>query len=147
MRLSLHSDYAVRVLIFLGTHTEQLCTIEEISRGYGISKNHLVKIVHELSKAGYVQSVRGKGGGIRLGMDAAEISIGQLVRKMEFDFQVAECFNPLTCNCCIAGVCRLTASLRDALDAFLETLDRQCLADLLVPERELRKILPRARSA
>ncbi len=141
MRLSQHSDYAIRVLIYLGINGEELCTIREIAERYGISNHHLVKVVHSLSKAGYVHTVRGKGGGIRLGRDPEEISIGPLVRTMEFDFQIVECFNLRTCGCCIAPVCRLRSIFRDALEAFLGTLDGYTLADLLQPRGDLRRLL------
>ena len=154
MRLTHYTDYALRVLMYVGlkdqTRTE-LATITEIAGAYGISRNHLVKIVHDLGGRGYLYTLRGKHGGIRLAKPAAEINIGTLVRELEEDMRLVECFGDTTVNgCCIAPACVLRNVLHGALEAFLHELDRFTLADLLLPGCQLSGLLalpPAARSA
>lgn len=126
MRLTLYSDYAMRVLVYLGTHGDRLCSIAEIARGYGISQNHLMKVVNDLSRAGYVESVRGRFGGIRLARPAGSLNIGEIIRHTEEGFDLVDC--P---NCVIAPACGLTKVLCEAVGAFLQVLDRYTLADLI----------------
>lgn len=139
MRLTRYTDYALRVLLYLGARTEGLSSIATISRAYGISQNHLMKVVNDLANAGYVASVRGRSGGIRLGRDPADINIGQVVRHTEDSFQVVDC-----ATCVIAPVCGLTCALDDAVAAFLGVLDRYTLADLMHRRGELADIFARA---
>jgi Rrf2 family nitric oxide-sensitive transcriptional repressor len=124
--LTRYTDFALRVLMYLGTRPDDVCSIAEIARAYGVSQNHLMKVVHDLGKAGYVTSVRGRFGGIRLARPASEINIGALVRYTEDDFDLVECS-----TCVIAPVCGLSLSLTDALAAFMAVLDARSLADLL----------------
>jgi Rrf2 family transcriptional regulator, nitric oxide-sensitive transcriptional repressor len=131
MRLTRYTDYALRVLLYLGTRPEGLASIGEIARAYGVSQNHLMKVVNDLAHAGYVASVRGRSGGIRLGMAPAEINIGAVVRHTEDGFEVVDCG-----SCIIAPVCGLTRVLDDAVRAFLGVLDGYTLADLLTQRRE-----------
>jgi Rrf2 family nitric oxide-sensitive transcriptional repressor len=137
MRLTRYTDYALRVLIYCGLAPRGRVTIREIGEAYGISTNHLTKIVHDLGRLGYLGTVRGKGGGLRLAVPPEAIRLGQLVFTLERDLALAECLNPGGCDCRIAGDCRMQAILGEALDAFFAALDRYTLADLLVPEEGL----------
>jgi Rrf2 family nitric oxide-sensitive transcriptional repressor len=126
MRLTRYTDYAMRVLLFLGAQPDRLSSIAEISRAYDISQNHLMKVVHQLGKAGYVATTRGRSGGIRLARPAEKINVGEVVRLTEEGFELVDCG-----NCVIAPACGLTVALDEALAAFLAVLDRHTLADLL----------------
>ncbi|HUO45057.1 MAG TPA: Rrf2 family transcriptional regulator [Burkholderiales bacterium] len=130
MRLTRYTDYSLRVLLYLSYKKGEPATIAEIAGFYRISRNHLVKIVHSLGMAGFVQTTRGKGGGIRLAKDARLISIGNVVRKTEPDLDLLECFNPRTDRCAITRVCRLKGVLFAAKSAFMSELDRCTLADI-----------------
>lgn len=135
MRLTLYSDYAMRVLVYLGTHADRLCSIAEIARSYGISQNHLMKVVNDLARAGYVESVRGRLGGIRLARPAESLNIGEIIRHTEEGFDLVDC--P---NCVIAPACGLTRVLCEAVGAFLQVLDRHTLADLIGRRAALARI-------
>jgi Rrf2 family transcriptional regulator, nitric oxide-sensitive transcriptional repressor len=132
MRLTSYTDYSMRVLLYLGARPDRVCTVAEISLAYGISQNHLVKVVHGLGKLGYVASVRGRAGGMRLARSAAEIGIGAVIRDTEEDFALVDCQ-----RCLISPACGLTGVLDEALDAFMAVLDRYTLADLLQRKSEL----------
>ena len=135
MHLTRYTDYSLRVLIYLAVQQEELATIEEIAKAYGISNAHLTKIVHQLGRAGYVETVRGRGGGLRLAQPPEKIRVGEVVRHTEA-MPLVECFDPKTSHCRIEPVCDLQAALRDALEAFLRTLDGYTLADLVVRRRK-----------
>jgi Rrf2 family nitric oxide-sensitive transcriptional repressor len=142
MQLTRFTDYTLRVLISVGLSRQAGVTISEIADQYGISRNHLMKVVHALARAGYLETIRGKGGGLRLALPATEINLGEVVRETEGSFAVVPCFdreNPHMCT--IAPVCLLKGVLHDALQSFLEVLDGYTLADLLKPERALRNLL------
>ena len=141
MRLTRFTDYALRVLILLGLSADRLTTVGEISARYDISSNHLTKVVQKLAQCGYVETVRGKGGGIRLTREPAEIRLGDVVRDLEEDMTVVECFDQARNTCAIEQDCRLQSVLRDSLNAFLSELDRHTLADLTKPRRKLRFLL------
>lgn len=142
MRLTLYTDYSLRVLLYLGAKDpEELSTIQNISDSYGISKNHLMKVTHELGKLGYIETVRGRGGGIRLAVVPEEINIGQLVRKTEEDFYLVECFNPESVGCIISPVCSLKGALNKALHAYIAVLDSYHLSDFLTSKEDLAAIL------
>lgn len=127
MRLTRYTDYAMRVLLYVGAQDEaRLSPISEISRAYGISQNHLMKVVNDLVNAGYLESVRGRFGGIRLAKPAAEINVGAVVRHTEEGFDLVDCT-----NCIIAPACGLTGALAEALAAFMKVLDGYSLDDLL----------------
>ena len=140
MRLTSHSDYALRVLIYLAVGQDRLATAEEIAGAYGISRNHVVKIVQRLAQFGFVDTVRGRGGGMRLARVPEEISVGAVLRVTEEDFDLVECFRPDN-DCCIAPVCRLKGALKTALEAYLEVLDEWALADLAVNRQALTRRL------
>jgi Rrf2 family transcriptional regulator, nitric oxide-sensitive transcriptional repressor len=136
MRLTLYTDYALRVLLYLGTREGELCAISEIAKAYGISQNHLMKIVHDLGKAGYLKSVRGRFGGVELARPAADISVGEVVRRTEEGFELVDCG-----SCVIAPACGLTGVLAEALTAFMAVLDGYTLADLLAKREALGRLL------
>ncbi len=142
MRLTAYTDYSLRVLIYLGLRRERLATIGELSESYGLSANHLMKIVHNLGKLGYIETVRGRGGGMKLAGAPEEINLGQVVRQMEPDFAIAGCFDPARgADCVITPACRLQLVLEKAMRAFLEVLDNQTLADILQNRTRLRSLL------
>lgn len=126
MRLTRYTDYALRVLMYAGTRGDRVSTIAEIASAYGISRDHLMKVVQELGRAGYLRNVRGRFGGILLAKPANEIIVGEVVRHAEADFELVECS-----ACVIAPACGLTGALREALDAFMKVLDSYTLDDLL----------------
>lgn len=133
MRLTRYTDYAMRVLLFLGARPEKLCSIAEVSHAYGISQNHLMKVVNDLVRAGYLESVRGHFGGIRLARAALEINVGEVVRHTEAGFDLVDCG-----SCVIAPACGLTGALHEALAAFMGVLDGYSLEGLLVKKAALR---------
>lgn len=147
MRLTIFTDYTLRVLIYLGAHLQEnrLATIGDIAAAYGISENHLMKIVHHLAKQGYVETTRGKGGGMKLARAPERISIGDVVRGAEEDLAVVECFQRGNFECPIAPACALRSVLGRAMGAFFEVLDGQTLADLLQPRARLVRIFSGAR--
>lgn len=136
MKLTLFTDYSIRVLLYLGARPERLCSIAEVARGYGISQNHLMKVVNLLARQGYVESVRGRSGGIRLGRVPEEINLGALVRDTEDGFVLVDCG-----GCVVAPACGVTGVLAEALGAFMAILDRYTLADMLTPRLKLRELL------
>ena len=135
MKLTRYTDYAMRVLMHLAARDEGLSSIAEVARVYGISQNHLMKVVQDLGKAGYVETVRGRSGGIRLGRPAGEINIGALVRHTEEWHELVDCS-----TCLIAGACVLPRVLDEATRAFLGVLDKYTLADLLDRRAGLRRL-------
>lgn len=136
MRLTRYTDYAMRVLLYLGRHPGELASIAGIARKYGISQNHLMKVVNDLVNAGYLESVRGRNGGVRLARPPAEISVGALVRHTEDDFDLVECG-----ACLIAPACGMTSVLDEALLAFLRVLDSYSLADVLARKGDFAYLL------
>lgn len=136
MRLTQLSDYSLRVLMYLGARPERLGTIQEIAGAYGISENHLMKVVHRLAQHGFVETVRGRGGGLRLKGPADGIRLGAVVRAVEEDFRLVECFGSDD-TCRITDVCRLKRVLNQALGAFLASLDEWTLADLVQKPKAL----------
>lgn len=144
MKLTTFSDYTLRVLMFLALNRGRLATIPEIAAAYGISENHLMKVVHQLARAGVIESLRGKGGGIRLAREPEEIRLGQVVRASEGNAPIVECLSDDAGACRIAPACRLTAVLVCAFDALFEKLDETTLADLVRTPRGLKAILVRS---
>ena len=131
MRLTRYTDYALRVLLYLGTHPDKLSTIGEIAEYHNISRNHLMKVVHQLGALGYIDTLRGKGGGIRLAHKPEEISLGDVVRHTEETLEIVECFTPGNSDCIIMPGCRLKTALNEPLGSFLATLDLYTLADFI----------------
>ena len=144
MRLTTYSDYALRVMMYLAIHSDRRCTIKEISDAYSISKNHLMKLVQDLSHLGLIESTRGRSGGLTLGKPPEEIRLGQVVRQTENDFDLVECFAAKPNQCRISPACHLQAMLAEALNSFLTTLDRYTLADLVTNKAQLHGLLERA---
>ncbi|SCZ49054.1 Rrf2 family transcriptional regulator [Thiohalomonas denitrificans] len=140
MNLTRHTDYALRVLMYLGSQPERLATISEIAEAYAVSRNHLMKVVHELGRAGLVRTVRGHGGGIELGRDPVEINVGVVVRLMEGNLDIIDCAKP---GCPIVAACGLRGVLDEARDAFLAVLDSYSLQDLIQSRRTRLKSLLR----
>ena len=126
MRLTRYTDYAMRVLLYLAARPDRLCSISEIAGAYGISQNHLMKVVSDLVGAGYLDSVRGRSGGVRLARPPAEINIGAVVRHTEDGFDLVDCG-----SCIIAPACGLTGALGQALAAFMKVLDGYTLENLM----------------
>ena len=141
MRLTRYTDYALRVLIYLGLKGEAVSTIHEVARHYGVSENHLMKVVHRLGQRGLVKTRRGRGGGLLLALPAESINVGEVVRWSEEDLNLVECFDPASNTCPIAGSCVLEHIVGEALGAFLAVLDGYTLADLLRPARALNRRL------
>lgn len=148
MELTFYTDYSLRVLMYLGLRRCELSSISEIAGDYGISANHLVKVVHGLARGGFVRTYRGRGGGVTLARQPQEINIGAVVRYTEGAFKPVECFRGDDNHCLVTGACRLAGILQEACDSFLATLDRYTLADLLVGPAKLRRqlSLPSVRS-
>ncbi|HUV99503.1 MAG TPA: Rrf2 family transcriptional regulator [Gallionella sp.] len=130
MRLTLYTDYSLRVLLYLASKEEENVTITEIADFYQISRNHLVKVVHNLGLDGYIMTSRGRNGGLKLAKPAKEIMVGELVRSTEPDLDLLECFNPATNKCVISRSCSLKSVVFNAQAAFLEVLDQYTLADI-----------------
>ncbi|MBK7421849.1 MAG: Rrf2 family transcriptional regulator [Propionivibrio sp.] len=140
MRLSTFSDYNLRVLMYLGVQSDRLATIAEIADAHKISESHLMKVVHQLGRSGYIETVRGKGGGMRLATAPKEIVLGNVIRQTEGEIAMAECFTEKSA-CRIEPACRLKSILGEALSALFLVLDDYTLADLLEkPQDHLKAI-------
>jgi Rrf2 family nitric oxide-sensitive transcriptional repressor len=137
MRLTVYTDYALRVLMYLAVKEDGLATIDEIAKSYSISRNHLMKVVHQLGVAGYIETVRGRGGGLRLAKPAQAIGLGEVVRHTEPDMAIASCFNPVDAPCAIRQCCVLRRALEKARDAFVDVLEGYTLGDLVRPRGRL----------
>lgn len=141
MRLTTFSDYTLRVLIYLGVHDEEIATVGQIADAYGISANHLMKVVHYLAQAGYIETARGKGGGMRLALAPDKINIGELVRGTEDSRKLVECFDRDNSDCRIESACVLRGILGQALEAFFRALDTYTLANLIASKPRLGNML------
>jgi Rrf2 family nitric oxide-sensitive transcriptional repressor len=141
VRLTVYTDYALRLLMYLAVKDNGLATIQEVAASYDISKNHLMKVAHQLGQAGYVGTVRGRGGGLRLARPVESINLGDVVRRTEPDMAVVACLNPVDAPCAIKSCCVLRRALAKAGAAFLEVLDGYSLADLVKPRTPLRNLL------
>ncbi len=141
MRLTVFSDYTLRVLMYLALDRTRLATIPEIAAAYGISENHLMKVVHQLACAGIVETVRGKGGGLRLARAPEQIRLGQIVRATEGDAPIVECLSGDPNACRITSSCRLKGILAKAFDTLYDSLDEHTLADLVETPRALKQLL------
>lgn len=141
MKLTTFTDYSLRVLIYLAAQPEKRATISEIARAFDVSENHLTKVVHLLGKNGWLDNMRGKGGGLELAMPPELVGIGTVVRETEGAAVVAECFAEEGSHCSITQICRLRGVLGEAVEAFYEVLDRYTLADLVQNRQSLAKVL------
>ncbi len=141
MHLTLHTDYALRVLLYAGLKKGALATIPEIAAHFGLPKGHAMKVVHRLARKGYLQTLRGKNGGTRLARKPGDIVVGAVVRDMEAELGVVGCMQNEPGFCPIEDCCGLRQALREATDAFLATLDRYTVADLLQPRGSLIRLL------
>jgi len=131
MQLTRHTDYALRVLMYLGKQPDKLSSVSEIAAYYEISRNHLVKVVQGLTESGFVKTTRGKHGGMQLAHDSKDISVGSVVRKMENHFNIVECFEFNSDACCIENRCGLKGVIHRATNTFLNELDQTSLAEVL----------------
>lgn len=141
MQLSKFSDYSLRVLVYVAVQAPEKVSIDQITGAYGISRNHLIKVVQRLSALGLLETRRGKGGGIRLGRPAGEIRVGSVVRMTESTVPLLECFDAERNTCRLTPACRLKAALREAEDAFFDALDRYTLADVVSNRDSIRRLL------
>lgn len=135
MRLTLYTDYSLRVLLYLAHKEDETATITELADFYKISRNHLVKVVHQLGVNGYILTSRGRTGGIKLAHAAESIQIGEVVRSTEPDFDLLECFNPATDQCVVSHSCNLKGVIFNAQASFLGVLDQYTLADMVTPKK------------
>ncbi|WP_417597124.1 RrF2 family transcriptional regulator [Oceanospirillum sp.] len=139
MQLTRQTDYAIRVLMFLGVQqSDELVTISDIAHHFEISRNHLMKIVHKLGQLGYIQTVRGKYGGMRINMEAEEVSIGRMIRDFETSLEIVDCEKLI---CPLTGSCDMKPMLKKARDAFLGVVDEYTLRDLLKNPADIRTLL------
>ena len=131
MRMTLHTEYALRMLIYMATRPDGFCTTSDVAQAYGLSRNHLIKVMQTLRDLGLVETVRGRAGGMRLARLPEDIGIGPLVRATEEDFSIAECMQAAGRPCVISPACQLKTMLHEALAAFLSVLDKYTLADIV----------------
>ncbi|MBM4762860.1 Rrf2 family transcriptional regulator [Bacillus sp. B15-48] len=141
MRLTNYTDFSLRVLIYLALKSkDELSTIKEIADSYKISKNHLMKIIHELGQLGYIETIRGRNGGIRLAKHPVDINIGEVVSKTEEDFPIVDCFSEGGNYCVISPACKLKHVLYEALQEFINVLKTYTLEDLIINKDELSQL-------
>lgn len=138
MRLTRYTDYSLRVLIHLALNDERLCSIGEISRTYEVSHNHLMKVVNALARDGFIETVRGRAGGMRLARPAKDISVGEVVRRTEEGFELADCS-----GCALAPACGLTGVLAEGMRAMMAVFDAHTIADLLTDKDTMRRLMNR----
>ncbi len=146
MHITQHTDYALRVLIFLASNEHRLATIQEISERFEVSRAHLMKVVNQLIRNGFVEGIRGKGGGLRLARPAPDIAVGDVIRKMETDLALVECFSENS-RCLLTAGCQLKGVLAEALEAFFASLDRVPLSQILGPTQRQMLFVPRRTAA
>jgi Rrf2 family nitric oxide-sensitive transcriptional repressor len=139
--LTSYTDYALRLLMYLALKEDGLATIAEVAKTYGISKNHLMKVAYELGVAGYVETVRGRRGGLRLAKPADAIGLGDVVRLTERDMALVPCFKEGDASCVIVTCCALKGVLGKAQSAFLDVIEGYTLSDLVKPQRRMRSLL------
>jgi len=142
MHLTNYTDYSLRVLIYLAIKPQdQLSNIKEIADAYNISKNHLMKVIYQLGKLELVETIRGRGGGIRLARSPKDINIGSVVRQTEEGFVMVECFDQAKNSCMLSPACKLKSVLNEALRAYLNILDQYTLADLVLNQDQLLELM------
>lgn len=130
MKLTAYSNYALRSLQLAALKAPDLIRVDDVVQVHGLARPHIVKIVHELGRAGYLQTQRGRGGGFRLARPASDIIVGEVVRLTEGPLELVECFNPEQNTCPLIGICKLSRALQKATGAFMEVLDALTLADI-----------------
>jgi len=138
VRLTRYTDYSLRVLIHLALHDERLCSIGEISRTYEISHNHLMKVANALARDGFIETVRGRAGGMRLARQPDKISVGEVVRRTEEGFELADCS-----GCALSPACGLTGVLAEGMRAMMAVFDSYTIADLLTDKEAMRRLMNR----
>lgn len=130
MKLTAYSNFALRSLQLAALRAPELTRVDEVAKAHGLSRAHITKIVHELGRAGVIETVRGRGGGFRLARPADRITVGEVVRITEGPVELVECFNPSTNTCPLLGLCHLSVKLREATAAFFAVLDKVTIADI-----------------
>ncbi len=137
MKLTSYTNYALRCLQLAAVKAPELVRVDDVANIHGLSRPHIVKIVHELGKAGYLATIRGRGGGFKLGMAAGDIIIGDVVRLTEGSLDVVECMNATTNTCALIGICKLSTAMSKAADAFISVLDDLTVADISANRSQL----------
>lgn len=137
MKLTNYSNYALRSLQLAALHAPKLVRVDDVVKVHKLARPHIVKIIHELGRAGYVETVRGRNGGFRLAKPASEIVVGEVLRITEGPFDVTECFNEETNTCPLIGICKLSNGIKRATAAFLAVLDDMTIADISANRNEL----------
>ena len=138
MNLTRYTDYSLRVLMYLTIHSDELSNISEIAKSFNISRNHLVKVVHHLAQLGYINTTRGRGGGIELAFSAKDISVGEVIRATEETEAIVDCWEP---TCPFLPACNLKFALNEATNAFLEVMDKYTIDDLVKNKKQLLKLI------
>ncbi len=141
MRMTFHTDYALRMLIYVAMRPEGVCTVHQIAETYGLSRNHLLKVAQTLARLGHIETIRGRAGGVRLAKPASEINIGALMRATEEDFSLVECMQQQGGACLISPACMLKGMFSEALAAYLAVLDKYTLADAVRNRTALQSLL------
>lgn len=141
MRLTLHTDYALRMLVYLALNEGRPSRVADVALSYGISRNHLLKVALHLGRLGYLKTLRGRSGGIALARTPEKINLGEVVRRMEDDFALVECMRPAGGACVITPACRLTGVFEQALEAFLSVFDNYTMADIVKDKSALAGLL------
>ncbi|MCK9544816.1 MAG: Rrf2 family transcriptional regulator [Novosphingobium sp.] len=138
MRFTRYTDYSLRVLIHLALHDDRLCSIGEVSHTYDVSHNHLMKVVNALARDGFIETVRGRSGGMRLARPANQITVGEVVRRTEEGFELADCS-----GCALSPACGLTGVLAQGMQAMMAVFDSYTIADLLTDRDVMRRLVRR----
>jgi Rrf2 family nitric oxide-sensitive transcriptional repressor len=141
MQLNRFTDYACRALVYAAVHDGGRCTVDDIATAFGVSRHHLVKVVNQLQHLGYLDTRRGRSGGLKLARPPAAIRLGELVRRTEATLALVECFDRATARCPLTPACRLKGVLGEATDAFFAVLDRYSLADLIAQPRHMARVI------
>lgn len=131
MQLTRFTDYGLRTLMYVAARAENSASVKEVAEHYGISRNHLVKVVHRLSQLGYIETTKGKGGGIKIAKDAEKLRLGDLIKQLEPNMNMVECFDAKTNTCRITGSCQLKHYLFEATQNFIDTMNRYTLANTM----------------
>ncbi|MBL0372249.1 Rrf2 family transcriptional regulator [Rhizobium sp. KVB221] len=140
MQLTTFTDYGLRMLMYLAAQPEQQCSVREVADHYGISRNHLVKVAHRLSQLGFIDSTKGRGGGIRLSGEPASMRLGDIVLKLEPNMHIVECFDKSTNCCAITAICKAKDFFRQANQAFIDVLNKYTLSDTIVSGKSFLEI-------